>query len=241
MIQGEPSSVGVNGFDILVVDDDHSIRDALATYLARHGFRVRAAEGAAEFDRLFAERQPDLVILDVMMPDEDGLSICKRTAPTGVPILILSALGETTDRIVGLEVGAWDYLGKPFDPRELLARVRTLLRREQIIQEAGDVGFRFVGWCFDPDARVLRDPADRVASLTHGEVALLRAFVERPGRLLTRDRLLDLARGPDAAQYDRAIDLAVSRLRRRFGAAGTDLIQTVRGEGYRFGAAVERR
>jgi len=231
----------VDGPDILVVDDDQSIRDALVSYLARHGFTMRAAEGAEDFDRMVAERAPDLVILDVMLPDEDGLSICRRVAPTGIPILMLSALGETTDRIVGLEIGAWDYLAKPFDPRELLARARTLLRREQLADNDPEVSFRFAGWRFDPKARVLRDPSDRLATLTQGEAALLTAFLERPGRLLSRDLLLDLARGPDAAPYDRAIDLAVSRLRRRLEPDAGRLIQTVRGEGYLFAGKVERR
>lgn len=228
--------------DILLVDDDRSIREALTRYLARRGFIVRAAAGATEFDLLLANRTPDLVILDVMLPGEDGLSICRRLAPTGMPILILSALGETMDRVVGLEIGAWDYLAKPFDPRELLARVRTLLRRERLASVPDSAPtFRFAGWMFDPEARRLHDPAGGSVVLTRGEAALLLAFVERPGRLLSRNQLLDLTRGSDAAPYDRAIDLAVSRLRRRLEPNAALLIETVRGEGYRFAAAVDRR
>lgn len=226
---------------IIVVDDDTSIRDALESYLTRHGYAVRVASNGAELDLLLSHGAPDLIVLDVMMPGEDGLSICRRLAARGLPILMLSALGGVTDRVVGLELGASDYLAKPFDPRELLARVRALLRRgDNITQDMR--GYRFAGWTFDPDARALRDPSGETATLPAGENALLLAFVERPRRLLTRDQLLDLARGLDAASYDRAIDLAVSRLRRRLEpGGGSALIETVRGEGYRFLGKVEGR
>ncbi|MEP9400438.1 response regulator transcription factor [Sphingomonas sp. VNH70] len=224
---------------ILVVDDDASIRDAIAEFLVAHGYAVRTAANAAAADRALAEASADLIVLDVMMPGEDGLSLCRRLAPAGVPILMLSALDAVTDRIVGLEVGAWDYLTKPFAPRELLARVRALLRRPGV--ERADPaprdtgGVRFAGWWLDMDERRLRDPAGRLLSLSEGEHALLAAFVRRPGRILSRDALLDLARGTDAASYDRAIDIAVSRLRRKLADADpAPLIETVRGVGYRF-------
>lgn len=225
-----------------MVDDDTSIRDALADYLGDHGYAVRTASGAAGCGRLLAEAPADLLVIDVMMPGEDGLSLCRRLAPTGTPILMLSALDGVTDRVVGLEVGAWDYLAKPFEPRELLARVRALLRRPRVETAAlhGDA-VAFAGWWFSPDERRLRDPHGRPLLLSEGEHALLTAFVRRPGRVLSRDTLLDIARGLDAAPYDRAIDIAVSRLRRKLAEGdNAPLIETVRGAGYRFLPAVRR-
>lgn len=225
-----------------MVDDDTSIRDALADYLGDHGYAVRTASGAAGCGRLLAEAPADLLVIDVMMPGEDGLSLCRRLAPTGTPILMLSALDGVTDRVVGLEVGAWDYLAKPFEPRELLARVRALLRRPRVEAAAlhGDA-VAFAGWWFSPDERRLRDPHGRPLLLSEGEHALLTAFVRRPGRVLSRDTLLDIARGLDAAPYDRAIDIAVSRLRRKLAEGdNAPLIETVRGAGYRFLPAVRR-
>ncbi|MBD3752864.1 MULTISPECIES: response regulator [Bacteria] len=223
---------------ILIVDDDASIRDALADFLGGHGYAVRTAGNAATCERELAEASVDLIVLDVMMPGEDGLSLCRRLAPAGTPILMLSALDAVTDRIVGLEVGAWDYLTKPFEPRELLARVRALLRRpgaERPAAGRASGGVVFASWWLDMAERRLRDPNGRVLSLSEGEHALLAAFVSRPGRILTRDALLDLARGLDAVSYDRAIDIAVSRLRRKLAEAHPDpLIETVRGVGYRF-------
>lgn len=230
---------------ILVVDDDASIRDAIADFLGMHGYAVRAAENAAACERALAAAPADLIVLDVMMPGEDGLSLCRRLGASGTPILMLSALDAVTDRIVGLEVGAWDYMTKPFEPRELLARVRALLRRpttERLgpIGGAGDA-LTFAGWWFDVEQRRLRDPSGRALVLTEGEHALLAAFVGRPGRILSRDVLLDLARGVDAAPYDRAIDIAVSRLRRKLAEADpAPLIETVRGAGYRFLPTVQR-
>lgn len=220
---------------ILVVDDDASIRDALAEFLGIHGYAVRVTDGAVGCDQLLAESPTDLVVLDVMMPGEDGLALCRRLAPSGVPILMLSALDAVTDRVVGLELGAWDYLSKPFEPRELLARVRALLRRSGVTSPSSTGGVTFAGWWLDPAERRLRDPAGQPLTLSEGEHALLAAFVARPGRVLTRDLLLDVARGMDAAPYDRAVDIAVSRLRRKLAEADpAALIETVRGVGYRF-------
>jgi two-component system OmpR family response regulator len=204
---------------------------------------VRTADGAGGCDRLLAEGPADLLILDVMMPGEDGLSLCRRLSPTGMPILMLSALDAVTDRVVGLELGAWDYLAKPFEPRELLARVRALMRRPANHNRGDPLGvtggLSFAGWWVDIREQRLRDPAGRPVVLSAGEHALLAVFVQRPGRVLTRDLLLDLARGIDAAPYDRAIDIAVSRLRRKLAEADAGpLIETVRGTGYRFIPAV---
>ena len=232
----EPDFVAVS--TVLVVDDDASIRDAIAEFLGSQGYAVRTASNAASCERTLAIAPADLIVLDVMMPGEDGLSLCRRLAPAGTPILMLSALDDVTDRIVGLEVGAWDYLTKPFEPRELLARVRALLRRpvaDRTDSGRTDSGVTFAGWRLDREARRLRDPSGRILALTEGEHALLAAFASRPGRILTRDVLLDLARGLDAASYDRAIDIAVSRLRRKLAEADpAPLIEPVRGVGYRF-------
>ncbi len=225
---------------ILVVDDDASIRDALSDYLGRFGFQVRTARNGVEMDRALAAARPDVVLLDVMMPGEDGLSICRRLARTGPPMLMLSAVGDTMDRVVGLELGAADYLAKPFDPRELLARIRALLRRHEPEQSAGTI-LRFAGWSFDADERKLTDPGGVPMPLTSGEAALLRAFAERAQRLLSRDQLLDLAWGPVSDSFDRAVDLQVSRLRRKLAERDPEpLIETVRGEGYRFLPAVRK-
>ena len=230
---------------ILVVDDDASIRDAIADFLGMHGYAVRAAENAAACERALAAAPADLIVLDVMMPGEDGLSLCRRLGAGGTPILMLSALDAVTDRIVGLEVGAWDYMTKPFEPRELLARVRALLRRPAAdrgeSRSPSGEAVMFAGWWFDVEQRRLRAPSGHPLPLTEGEHALLAAFVRRPGRILSRDVLLDLARGVDAAPYDRAIDIAVSRLRRKLAEADpAPLIETVRGAGYRFLPAVQR-
>ncbi|MGN7919705.1 response regulator [Lysobacter sp. 22409] len=229
--------------NILVVDDDASIRDALCEYLARHGYTVRSAKDGVEMDRHLAEREADLIVLDWMMPGEDGLSICRRLAANGAAILMLSAMGTALDRVIGLEVGADDYLAKPFDPRELLARVRALLRRRDKTDGAPAVVIaHFDGWRFDAAERRLLNPNGELVALTPLECNLLRAFVERAGRLLSRDRLMQLTHGDDADAFDRAMDLAVSRLRRKLRWPGcSDPIETVRGEGYRFNPAVERR
>ncbi|MCD9006938.1 response regulator [Luteimonas sp. XNQY3] len=231
---------------IVVVDDDASIRDALCDYLARHGYSVRAADGAAALNRLLAQAPADLVVLDWMMPGEDGLSICRRLADVDVAVLMLSALDSPPDRVIGLEVGADDYLAKPFDPRELLARVRALLRRGHQLRQQAELppeGYAFQGWTLRLDTRALCAPDGTEVRLTAGEFALLRVLVERAGRVLSRERLMVLMHGDAAEPFDRAIDLAVSRLRRKLAQAqpGADsLVQTLRNEGYRFATAVHR-
>lgn len=228
---------------ILVVDDDPGIREALSEFLTRHGYEVRSAGDAVEMDRELSLARPDLIVLDVMMPGEGGLSICRRLSRSGPPIIILSAIGEDTDRIIGLEIGADDYLAKPCNPHELLARIRAVLRRREPDNddEQETLVYTFSGWRFSPEERELFDPFGHPVTMSAGEFALLRAFVEKPQRILNRDQLLELARGPAAETYDRAIDLQVSRLRRKLDdGSGLELIQTVRGEGYRFTPKVRR-
>ena len=224
---------------ILLVDDDPEIRQLIGDFLAQHGFRVALAANGAEMDREIGKERPALVVLDLMLPGEDGLAICRRLSASGrIPVIMLSALGEETDRIVGLELGADDYLPKPCSPRELLARVRAVLRRREgggPVEPAGGGCYHFAGWSFDPRRRELRSPGGVATALSSGEFRLLAAFVERPLRVLTRDQLLDIARGPDADVYDRAVDVQVSRLRKKLtGEDGGDLIVTVRSEGYMF-------
>jgi two-component system, OmpR family, response regulator len=223
---------------ILVVDDDPDLRKLITDFLAGHGYRVSAVENAAEMRRAIEAHRPDLVILDVMMPGEDGLSAARRLATEGGPsVIMLSALGSDTDRIIGLEVGADDYLAKPCNPRELLARVRAVLRRRQAAAPAETknegVRFEFAGWRLDLLRRELRDASGTFINLSEGEFALLRTFVEHPQRVLSRDQLLDLTRGRNTEPFDRAIDSQISRLRRKLNErAESELIRTVRNEGY---------
>jgi two-component system, OmpR family, response regulator len=232
---------------IVVVDDDPGIRDVVSEFLARHGYEVQTAADAVELNRLLtAGPAPDLVVLDVMLPGEDGLQICRRlSGAEGPAVIMLSAMGEETDRIIGLELGADDYLPKPCNPRELLARVRAVLRRRgERPDPATTLGARceFSGWRLDMVRRELRTPEGVIVNLSGGEFSLLRAFVEHPQRVLTRDQLLDFARGPDSDAYDRAIDVQISRLRRKLDdGGGSDLIRTVRNEGYLFTPKVIRR
>ena len=232
---------------ILIVDDDREIRDLTGRYLRKHGFRVESAADAKAMDRLLRDGRFDLIVLDLMLPGEDGLSICRRLrASTRIPILMLTAVAEDTDRIIGLEIGADDYLTKPFNPRELLARIRAVLRRAEARGSATDAidgVLAFSGWKLDPARRELRDPEGVLVELTAGEFGLLTALVERPRRVLSRDRLLDLTRGRDAQPFDRSIDVQVSRLRRKIEAdpKNPEMIKTVRAGGYIFTLPVERQ
>jgi len=236
------------GARILMVDDDPGIRDVVSDFLGRHGYTVETAGDARGMEQVLARGPVDLIVLDVMMPGEDGLSICRRMAASnGPPVIMLSAMGEETDRIVGLELGADDYLPKPCNPRELLARVRAVLRRRNEPRGGGNgeeggvgAGCGFAGWWLDLVRRELRSPQGVVVNLSSGEFSLLRAFVERPQRVLTRDQLLDLARGRESEAYDRAIDVQISRLRRKLDDSAGELIRTVRSEGYMFTAKVTR-
>jgi two-component system, OmpR family, response regulator len=235
---------------ILVVDDDREIRDLLSKFLERQGMRVTAARDAKEARRLWPLGRYHLVVLDLMLPGESGLDLARwlRAEAGAVPIVMLTAMAEETDRIVGLELGADDYLGKPFNPRELLARIRAVLRRAS--GEAGAAAskeppakaIRFAGWVLEPARRRLLSPDGVEVALTGGEYELLQVLVERPNRVLTRDMLMDLLRGRQAGPFDRAIDVAVSRLRRKLEDDGRNpsLIKTVRGGGYVLAANVER-
>jgi two-component system OmpR family response regulator len=234
------------GARILMVDDDPGIRDVVSDFLVRHGYSVETAADAQSMEKVLAQGPVDLIVLDVMLPGEDGLAICRRLSkPDGPAIIMLSAMGEETDRIVGLELGADDYLPKPCNPRELLARIRAVLRRRHEPRSTDDTigaGCEFSGWRLDLVRRELRTPEGVVVNLSSGEFSLLRVFVERPQRVLTRDQLLDFARGPDTEAYDRAIDVQISRLRKKLedGSGGQELIRTIRNEGYMFTAKVSR-
>jgi two-component system OmpR family response regulator len=224
---------------ILVVDDDTSLREHVAKYLSDHGYQVHAAADGKAMEAVLAEAPIDLIILDVMMPGEDGLSICRRLAEDGGPaIIMVSAMGEEIDRILGLELGADDYLPKPCSPRELLARVR---------EEARGGGprrgkaYHFLGFVLDTLRRQLRSPNGATILLTAGEYSLLSAFLEQPQRILSRDQLLEAARGSDTEVFDRAVDVQISRLRRKLHACtDQEIIKTYRGAGYLLDAKVTR-
>jgi len=230
---------------ILVVDDDRELREHVVEYLRDHGYTVHAANDAAEMERLLAAAPIDLVILDVMLPGEDGLSICRRISVKGGPaIIIVSAMGEEVDRVLGLELGADDYLAKPCSPRELLARVRAVFRRlEEARGEAPAQGrtYQFDGFVLDTLRRQLRGPNGATILLTSGEYSLLNAFLDNAQRILSRDQLLEIARGSQVDVFDRAVDVQISRLRRKLNScADVEIIKTVRGAGYLFDARVVR-
>jgi two-component system OmpR family response regulator len=233
---------------ILVVDDEEDILSLLTEFFRKHGHPVTAAtSGTAMFAALETEGI-DLVILDIMLPDQDGFSLCRRLrASSKVPVIMLTAMGDHTDRIVGLELGADDYLVKPFDPRELLARVKAVLRR--VSERAAGASstetrpvLTFADWRLDVARRELRSADNTLMFLSGAEFDLLLAFAEHPQRVLTRDQLLDLARGVSHAAYDRSIDVQVSRLRRKLevDAKSPSLIRTVRNGGYIFTPSVRR-
>jgi len=230
---------------ILVVDDHREIRDAVTRYLERNGYRTTAAHDAREMDAALKAHHIDLVVLDVMMPGEDGLSVCRRLrANSDVPILMLTARGEDIDRIVGLEIGADDYLAKPFNPRELLARITAILRRSARPEPtAGGLGghrLAFDRWVLDVDRQILSDQHGAKVELTAAELRMLIAFLERPRIVLSRAQLLDLVHGRSWDVFDRAVDNQVSRLRRKIEADPDRprLIRTVRGSGYSLNADV---
>jgi two-component system OmpR family response regulator len=231
---------------ILIVDDDGEIRTLLGDYLEKNGFRTTAVpDGRAMWNALDSARI-DLVILDVMLPGDDGFVLCRSLRARGdVPVIMLTAKGEDMDRIVGLELGADDYLAKPFNPRELLARIKSVLRRHRAIpgnlQEEQAKLLRFAGWTLDLAARNLISPQQVVVALSGAEFRLLRVFLSYPNRVLTRDQLMDLTVGREADPLDRSIDVQVSRLRQRLDddAREPAIIKTVRGEGYVLAATVE--
>jgi two-component system, OmpR family, response regulator len=230
---------------LLLVDDEPTLREPLADYLSRQGFAVRQAPDAARARALLVEERPDLVLLDIMMPGEDGLSLCRHLVETReLPVILLTARGEATDRIIGLEIGADDYVVKPFEPRELVARIRSVLRRATrlpVLAEE-DALYEFDGWQLDPLKRRLTDPEGTVVPISSAEFRLLVAFLTHPRQVLDRDRLLDMVQGREAHLFDRAVDNQISRLRRKVEADSRDprLIQTVWGGGYRLAADVRR-
>lgn len=234
---------------ILIVDDHQEIRDLLCRFLERHGFRATACGDGTEMRQAFQGSRFDLVVLDLMLPGDDGLKLCRelRSPASGtpdVPVIMLTAMGEDTDRIIGLEVGADDYVPKPFNPRELLARIKAVLRRTAGSRAGAARSpreYRFSGWIMDLVRRELTSPAAAMVSLTGAEHDLLVTFLERPGQVLSRDQLLELARNR-VHGYDRSVDVQVSRLRRKLGddASASPLIKTVRGAGYILTSDVEQ-
>jgi len=230
---------------ILVVDDDDELRRLLQSYLGEQGFAVSTVPDGTAMRATLAGESFDLVILDVMMPGDDGLALCRELrAKSRLPILMLTARGDELDRIIGLEMGADDYLPKPFHPRELLARIRSILRRVQELADEGPAReYRFAGWTLDLGARHLVGADGIAVPLSSGEFRLLQALVEHASRVMSRDRLMDVLSGREAGPFDRSVDVMISRLRRRLGDDGREpeIIKTVRSEGYLFAAKVERR
>ena len=239
------SSPQGGGTHVLVVDDDQRIRTMLARFLVDHGLRVSQARNGVEMFQVCADARIDVIVLDIMMPGEDGLSLCRRMrAESAVPIILLTAMNADTDRIIGLEIGADDYVVKPFNPRELLARIRAVTRRMMagsiVPQHRGNTAYNFEGWVLDANRRTLVSPDGALTDLTSGEFDLLLVFLEHQQRVLNRDQLLDLAHGRSSQAYDRSIDVQISRLRRKIEANPQTpvLIKTVRNEGYFFTATV---
>jgi len=241
----QPASADTGPTRLLLVDDEAALREPLAEYLSRQGFAVSQAATAAEARSRLRDEPPDLVLLDIMMPGEDGLSLCRHIVETRqLPTIFLTARGEATDRIVGLEIGADDYVVKPFEPRELVARIRSVLRRAaRGPGERGDEEvFSFEGWTLDPLKRRLTDPEGALVAISSAEFRLLMAFLEHPRQVLDRDRLLEMVQGREAHLFDRAVDNQVSRLRRKIesDSRNPQLIQTVWGGGYMLAAEVRR-
>lgn len=235
---------------LLVVDDDPEINQLLKDYLQQHDYRVSTACNGKEMQRVLEKHQIDLVILDIMLPGEDGLSLCRRLREqSDIMIIMLSAAGEEADRVIALELGADDYLTKPFSPRELLARIKALARRTTgtlAVQRkkhhiAKLPNIQFLNWTLDCNLRRLLDPDGLVIPLSNGEYELLLAFLENPRRVLTRDQLLDVTRSREGGPFDRTIDVQVGRLRKKIEPNSKDpqIIITIRGGGYQFNADVK--
>jgi two-component system OmpR family response regulator len=231
---------------VLIVDDDAETRSLLQAYLQKQGYRVTSAADGRALRGALDTARPDLIVLDLMLPGEDGLQLCRDLrSRSNVPVIMLTARGEETDRIVGLEMGADDYLPKPFNPRELLARIKSVLRRARSLPENLEPeavkSFRFTGWSLDVATRNLTAPDGVVVPLSGTEFKLLRVFLAHPNRVLTRDQLIELMISRDAGPFDRALDVQVSRLRQRLreDAREPRIIKTVRGEGYVLAAQVE--
>lgn len=233
---------------VLIVDDDHSIREPLAQYLEANGIAARTANSAVAARKFLADNDADLIVLDVMMPGEDGLAFCRELRrQSSIPVIFVSALGDEADRIIGIETGGDDYLVKPFSPRELLSRLRAILRRQPISEDRKQprpVGRQFGRWTLVPDQRdIVRDDGLRV-TLTSHEYRLLQALVRRPGILLTREQLLEEMHGRlNVSVFDRSIDTQISRLRAKLGddSRAPSFIRTARGDGYMFVAEVHQK
>jgi two-component system, OmpR family, response regulator len=230
---------------ILVVDDDAEIRGLVAEYLSTNGYQVSTARDGTEMRSALEADRPDLVVLDVMLPGEDGLSLCRALrANSNLPVIMLTARREEIDRIIGIEMGADDYLGKPFNPRELLARIKGVLRRARAMPESkGDAKrLRFAGWILDCTGRHLVDAQGVIVPLSGAQYRLLAVFLKHPNRVLERDELVDQTLGREATPFDRSIDVQVSRLRQllRDNAREPRILKTVRNGGYVLAAAVER-
>src|SRR3990172_1317379 len=228
---------------VLVVDDDIEIRTLIARYMQEQGFRVLLASNCAEVRERIVTNNIDLIILDVMLPDGSGLDLCRdlRASRLTIPIILLTALKEDIDRIIGLEIGADDYLGKPFNPRELVARIRAVLRRglNSGVEPCETALYHFEGFVANPSTRSVTDPNGGDVPLTGAEFDLLITFLDRPGRVLSRDQLLDLKRGSDGEVLDRSIDVLVSRLRRKLSDGGeAQIFKTIRNGGYQLIAKV---
>ena len=237
---------------IAIVEDDREIRELAHALFTREGFEAVACGNAAALDALMVNTRPSLIIMDVMMPGEDGLSVCRRlSANGGPPVILVTARGEDIDRIIGLEVGADDYLPKPFNPRELVARARAVLRRSARaapetqaaveVAEGAEI-YSFEGWRLEAASRAFIDPDGQAVELSAGEYDLLTAFVKHPQRVLSRDFLMDWTKGREATAYDRSVDVMMSRLRRKLGddSAAPRFIRTVRNGGYLFAVPVMR-
>jgi DNA-binding response OmpR family regulator len=233
---------------LLIVDDDTGVQEVLRRYFTDQGFKVSVAGNGAEMRNVLAHESIALVLLDLGLPGEDGLELTRllRTDWKGA-VIIITGRGESVDRVVGLELGADDYVTKPFELRELLARVRSVLRRSTpaaaTAAPAGEPAFHFADYCLDPLGRTLRNARGEVIALTTGEYELLRVLVEHPNRVLSRDHLMERLHGRDAGPFDRAIDVQIARLRRKIepDAANPALIKSVRGAGYLLATSVQRR
>ena len=232
---------------VLIVDDHEDIRSLLAKYLRKHGYRASTADGGSTMKRVLQDSAIDLIVLDIMMPGEDGLSLCRGLRATSdIPVIMLTAMSEETDRVIGLEIGADDYLTKPFNPRELLARIKAVLRRSNSLPPQRDTQsnnrLSFDRWYLNVDQRELVDESEVITPLSAAEFSLLMAFLNHPNRVLSRDQLLDLTQGREAKVFDRSIDNQVSRLRKKVEVEPKTprLIKTVWGGGYSFTADVKR-
>lgn len=234
---------------VLIVDDDLDICDLLSQFLKNYSFSVIIANDGTQMFELLKTNKPDVIILDMMLPGDDGLTLCRKLREKSqTPILILSAAGEDTDRIVGLEVGADDYLSKPFNPRELLARIKAILRRSSHHQvqktenKESILFYEFDGWKLYPEKHEFTNPQEQVVSLSSGEFLLLTALVKHPQKVLNRDKIMEITKDRDASPFDRSIDMQISRLRQKIevNPKAPNLIKTIRGGGYMFTAKVKK-